>query len=1000
MASWVLRVIVCVLLMGAPALAASPTEGMGRDEITALQRRLIDAKCYAGPADGTASEALAKAIAACPSQAPQPRIETGMHAAAIERIGVDADCRIAATGSDDKTVRVWSLPEGQLLRTLRVPIGGGNEGKIYATAVSPEGRWIAAGGWDARYPITRDNAVTIFDASSGAVVARVDGFGNVINHLVFSADGRWLAATSTTGVGVKVIDTSTWRVVASDADYGGDSYGAAFGLDGRLYTVADDRKLRRYGPGPRFAKQREGPTRGTKPPFSVSVDPGGTLLAIGFYETAKVEVYTASTLALRFAADTRDADNGDLFSVAWRGDGKRLAAGGHYTDGAGKRSILMFDQAGHRVGAPLPIAGNTILNIQPCADGFAVAAADPAFGLVEHDGRIGSWTRGVAPDARDKLAEAFTLSTDARQVRFGLGFGISEAVRFDSTVGTVIDAPSPIQGFIMPKRRGLPIADWEDSYSPTFAGKSIKLEENETSRSLAIRSDRAGFVLGTEYSLRAYDAKGQPVWPEPKAIPGAAWGVNLSADGRIIVAAIDDGTIRWHRWSDGAELLALFVNRKTKAWVAWTPTGYYMASPGGEDLIGWHLNRGWDQAADFFPASRFRDRFNRPDIVKLVLATLDEAAAIEKANATAHRAEPAKPLIDELPPIIRIEGPGTGTHVTGDAVTIDYAWRSPSGRPVDSIEVFVNGRPVNQVGLPMRARGIGAETRDSVRVQLTGRDNVVGLIAHSRERASQVAFVKILRDDAPAVAKPRKLYALLIGVSTYGEADLGLNYAAKDADDFDAALKAQKGRHYADVETRVLINEKVTRSSVVDGLLWLKRKMREADDVGILFLAGHGMTDQDLTYWFLPADATPDNVLAKGVSQEDLQRFFRKLPGKVLWFLDTCHSGGASGRPPVDVNRLVNAVSDDGGIIAFTSSKGTEVSVESGEWQNGAFTKALLEGIRDGRADYARDGRITLKLLDVFLERRVAELTKEKQHPAMNAPRGTPDFTLAEVPIH
>jgi hypothetical protein len=29
-------------------------------------------------------------------------------------------------------------------------------------------------------------------------------------------------------------------------------------------------------------------------------------------------------------------------------------------------------------------------------------------------------------------------------------------------------------------------------------------------------------------------------------------------------------------------------------------------------MIGWHLNRGLDQAADFFPASRFRDRFSCP----------------------------------------------------------------------------------------------------------------------------------------------------------------------------------------------------------------------------------------------------------------------------------------------------------------------------------------------------------------------------------------------------
>ena len=66
---------------------------------------------------------------------------------------------------------------------------------------------------------------------------------------------------------------------------------------------------------------------------------------------------------------------------------------------------------------------------------------------------------------------------------------------------------------------------------------------------------------------------------------------------------IGDGTIRWYRASDGAELLAFFVHVPDKRWIAWTPSGYYAASPGGEDLIGWHVNgKTWDAPVDFFPA--------------------------------------------------------------------------------------------------------------------------------------------------------------------------------------------------------------------------------------------------------------------------------------------------------------------------------------------------------------------------------------------------------------
>ena len=48
-----------------------------------------------------------------------------MHTAAIRRIGVDAACSLLATASDDKTVRLWSLPDGKLKRVIRLPIGDG-----------------------------------------------------------------------------------------------------------------------------------------------------------------------------------------------------------------------------------------------------------------------------------------------------------------------------------------------------------------------------------------------------------------------------------------------------------------------------------------------------------------------------------------------------------------------------------------------------------------------------------------------------------------------------------------------------------------------------------------------------------------------------------------------------------------------------------------------------------------------------------------------------------
>jgi hypothetical protein len=79
------------------------------------------------------------------------------------------------------------------------------------------------------------------------------------------------------------------------------------------------------------------------------------------------------------------------------------------------------------------------------------------------------------------------------------------------------------------------------------------------------------------------------VWQQP--VPGAAWAVNISADGRFVVAGYGDGAIRWHRLSNGEEVLAFFPHADRQPWIAWTTEGFYTTSgPDAEEILGYHLN--------------------------------------------------------------------------------------------------------------------------------------------------------------------------------------------------------------------------------------------------------------------------------------------------------------------------------------------------------------------------------------------------------------------------
>src|SRR5205085_12331960 len=194
----------------------------------------------------TASAQSAMAQEREPSRVPVLRIETGMHTAVIIRIGVDRAGKFLVTASYDKSARVWELQTGRLLRVLRVPIGDGDEGKLFAAAISPDGNTIAVSGFTGITGQPGHENIYLFDRESGRMVHRLTGLPEVINSLAFSPAGALLAATFHETNGVRVWRTADWAEVGRDTAYGDSSYGADFDRAGRLVTSCFDGSVRLY----------------------------------------------------------------------------------------------------------------------------------------------------------------------------------------------------------------------------------------------------------------------------------------------------------------------------------------------------------------------------------------------------------------------------------------------------------------------------------------------------------------------------------------------------------------------------------------------------------------------------------------------------------------------------------------------------------------------------------------------------------------------------------
>lgn len=923
---------------------------------------------------------------------PQLMLSAGMHTAMLKSVATDADGRYLATVSDDKTARLWETRSGKLVGVLRPPIAAGSEGQLNAVAMSPDGSSVAVAGETTAAEVR--HSIYLFERSTGKLLRRLRDLPGEINKLAWSADGNYLAALYRVG-GLSVFRTDNFRIVGHDADYPAEGNDLSFAFDNRLVTTAMDGVIRLYGVAESGLSKIKAVKGNGRMPFGVAYAPGGQVLALTYADQPRVEVRSGGDLAESFTASMKDLprEDGGFVAVTWSPDGSTLYAAGRIRQ-QGRHIARGWTGGGRGAHADLPLSGQVVMGLLALADGRVLyAAADPAWGMIFPDGKVFEVGQTPIADFRPGgRPEAFGVSHDGRIVAFGYAGLGGRPASFDLETRQIALDERPEK--VRPPRLFAPdfaLEGWKGGEKPTLNGNPIKLRPQETSRSYAIAPDASGLVLGADFSLRRLGAGGYPVWTIPT--PGIAWAVNITGDGRFAVVAYGDGSIRWHRYDSGKETLALFPHADGKRWILWTPSGFFDAAPGGDELFGWHLNRGRESAADFFPASRFRDRFFNPELIARILETGDEKSAFKQMMADKVPVAAPPPVAKVLPPVIDIVSPGSGNTFSTSTLTVKTRIRTDA--PLGEIRARVNGYAV-----PVKVDGTG-DTRE-ITLTLPERDVEIMLFASNRYATSAPAVLNLSWASAAPPASPAKpkLFLLSVGVSDYVDPEIRLDLAAKDATDFANAMKGQRDGLYREIEERVLLDRKATREAIVDGLKWLSANVTE-NDVALVFIAGHGMNDPKEGYYYLPADVDRRRMSQTGVKSADIVDALSRLPGRVAAFIDTCHSGnvliaGKSTTFRRDTTRMVNELaSPEHGVVVFTSATGAQVALESLAWGNGAFTKALVEGLAGKASDRANENYVMNKSLEAYVGERVADLTTRRQTPTTIRPQGVGNFALA-----
>ena len=967
--------------------------------------------------------ALALLGAALWAEDPRLVIESGGHLSTIRFVAFTRDGKYLVSAGDDKVVRVWDVNTGQVARVLRGQIGEAHEGKLFAAALSPDNRYLAVAGWLAGDAETW-GAIRIHDFQTGAVLALLKGHTNVIDSLAFSPDNRHLASGSADNT-VRIWDIEAKTAVKLSPEHGDGILGLAFSPDGkRLVSGSDDHtlhlwdassgKLIREMPGHEKAVRtalfspdgryivsgsddktirlwdahtgepiRQLAENETKV-FALSFSPDGHRLLAGAGSipyTCAVYEFPSGKLLTRFTEHTNI-----VMATAIAPDGETAA-----TAGGNSQEIYLWSLSTGQVKRKLVGAGDTVWSVAFAKDGHSIA--------------FGNQSTQSDPNERGPLQKTILLRA-AGETPVSLGGTVKSEADF-------IRASDRNGSFQLRTKAG---KDFPDGVLEILKdGKTLhEIERNPRSGD---RHDCYSFTPdgryvasgGAQGFLTLYSTESGERVADLIGHTSEVWAVAVSPDGHTLVSGSNDQTIRLWDIPSGRNLLSIFVG-EDQEWVAWTPEGYYTSSVNGDKYIGWHLNRGVDQLADFYPAAQFQKQFYRPDIISEYLKTRDIQLAVRSANAARAPNNPAPAALGAqdvtamLPPMISISSPDRDEITVQDATLAVRAEVLSNTLPIADVKVLLNGVQVSVGAGGGTAKGDPQRRRVEVEVQLSEGRNILSVIG-SNEKAMSKPETRIINYKSPSGAgvdsKPA-LIVLAIGISEYDKPAFKLHFAAADAADVRSAFDRQKSAAkelFSRVETKLIADEQATRSNILSGLRWLSQEGTQGD-LRVLFLSGHGGMEGDSYYFYSrqhdPAGDPDDN----DISWTILMKRLTDAKSKVALFVDTCHAAAVTGpqkKGDKTLSQIIKEMKNEYyGVITFAAATGEEDSVERPEWGHGAFTKALLEGL-EGKAVRNESGIVQTDELGTWIRQRVQDLTGGDQHAIYDPSPGLPSFPLYRV---
>ena len=955
------------------------------------------------------------------------------HKSLIYDCDLDKDNNIV-TGSFDKNCMVWNPEKGNVVKEFYGNIGAGSEGMIYTVDVSPDNKMLAVAGWMGKDDESEDlGDIRIYDYNSGKQINRLRYHEDAVKDVQFTKDSKYLISGDASGVILK------WSMSTMDAEmkYVSGNYGftniavaenyfcTAHG-DGMVYKW-DYLKSKPVKELKLFKKVKsmvvESRVKISKDDSKILVSGKelGMLLVMDEKFKLQQHFFTGDNRIIDFDISESNQriivaidEVGDNYAQLYELEGKKWSPIAKYSHDNLVICTRFLDE-------------NTIASIGGKANEIAVWEVSSGKVKVKKVMK-GVGTNYYSAGLKDNQLAFTNNATKA----YG---NATYDEMFDLFERELIKGFNVFDEFNYPERNkdGNRLFEYDylrkSEYDPSqvlLIEKNGKIKDSiqffpwdgHQFYSYSFVGDEFIVVAGSYGILQAYDLFGN-IKSSFVGHEGGLRSVSVSENGKFLVTSGVDMTVRfWPINEIGTSKstkpnvikpIASFFIAEDKEWVLWNQEGYFTSSRKGAKYVGYHVNYGRDTESKFYPFDQFDLKYNRPDILLRDLDMADAGIIELYHSAYLKRLERMGLSEDDLsadihtPVIDQFK-----SNVIGNSVELNIK-ASDSKFGLDRLNLFINDVPVfGRKGKPI-SKNV-KQYEEVVSIDLIGGENKIEVSVLND------AGVESLRETIYISNKSQSkgdVYVVGMGVSSYQDENYNLNYAAKDAKDIIDLFKRQKA--YENVYSRLLVNHEVTRETIfgLKGFL----SQAKANDVVVMFIAGHGVLDVSLDYFFCTHDMDFMNPSANGVSYAELEKLFDGIKAiRKLLIMDTCHSGelfkdeveeveneetesvedvvfrNSNATTTVRerqglkktneaVKEMFNNLNRGTGTTVISSAGGVEYAMESESWKNGLFTFCLLEGISSMKADENEDGKVMLSELQSYVQDKVHEMSGGKQKP-------------------